>query len=243
MHPSLDFGPATEFDLIVRPGRLPSPQACARWSGISKHAPMGLASRPFSACATGKLRDLTAERGLRRIPCRSALTPSDPVKDLQESVRPCLTRTSMRPQVFTTSRRLALSDASQAYFSSVALLGFTPFRGFSSLVAGVVGLGNRIRLSLSRLPAHLDWFRGDPLLLLSNCSVPSLLSKIGMPPGPLPEGTRPDDRISASPFEVACPSWRWHCLGDVSSCEESATCFACLQGFALPENSFCRRPW
>jgi len=136
----------------------PSLQACARWSGISRHAPMGLALRPFSACITGKPRDPAAELGLRRIPCRVAITPSSLLKDLQDIVRPYHTRTSMRPQVFTTSRRVALPDASQACFSSVALVGFAPFRGFSSPVAGVVGFNHQVRLSLSRLSALLAGF-------------------------------------------------------------------------------------
>lgn len=53
----MDFGPTSEFDLIVRLGSFPTLQACARSSRISKRAPMGLAVRPFSAFIIGSLRD------------------------------------------------------------------------------------------------------------------------------------------------------------------------------------------
>jgi len=55
-------------------------------------------------------------------------------------------------------------------------------------------------------------------------------------------GTRLDRRLTASSFEVACPSWHWLCLGVIPSCEGPAACSACLQGFELPESSFCHIP-
>jgi hypothetical protein len=50
---------------------------------------------------------------------------------------------------------LTSSDASLAFFSQVALVGFAPFRGFSSLVADVAESTNRVRLPLSSSSALL----------------------------------------------------------------------------------------
>jgi hypothetical protein len=69
-----------------------------------------------------------------------------------EIVRLCLARTSLHPQVFSTSRRLVLSDTSQTYFSLVALVGLASFRGFSSLVADIDRLCKTPSISFRRHP-------------------------------------------------------------------------------------------
>jgi len=97
---------------------------------------------------------LHGETQLSSNPVPLAITPLDSVKNPKEIARQSHCRTSVRPQAFSTSRRLVLSDASQAYFSLVALVGFAPFRGFSSRVAGVVGLHHPTRLPLARMPVH-----------------------------------------------------------------------------------------
>jgi len=98
---------------------------------------MGLALRPCSACNTGSLRVLPMRCDFRRFPLGGPLSQFTRWRVPQEIARPCLGRTSLRPQAFTTSRRFLPSDASYACFSAVALVGFAPFRGFSSLVADV----------------------------------------------------------------------------------------------------------
>jgi hypothetical protein len=109
--------------------------------------------RPYSASSVEKLRGFMARTSFRRYLVTIAITQTDPVKNPKEIARPCLTRTSLRPQVFSTSRRLLLFDTSRAYFSPVALVGFALFRGFSSWVADVISPRQPVRLSLSRLPA------------------------------------------------------------------------------------------
>lgn len=125
---------------------------------------------------------------MRHVPCRLAIPPSSLLKDSRETVRPYQGRTSMRPQVFTTSRRVALSDASQACFSSVALVGFAPFRGFSSLVADVADHNHHVRLSLSRLSALMAGFVVVCCLILRIAAFHPFFRRAAYQPEPSPAG-------------------------------------------------------
>lgn len=84
-----------------------------------------------------------------------------------EIVRICLNRTSIRPQVFSTSRRFLLFGDSRVCFNSVALVGLASFRGFPLWLPTWAGSFTKCSLSSS----------SQPLLIRLSLSI-ALLSKI-----------------------------------------------------------------
>jgi len=148
--PSMSFDSASEFDHVVRLFRLTNSLGLSSAEeGSFERALMGLASLPYSAFITGKLRGCW-----RKPTCVDSRSRQSSLQRFgekpKEIVRFCLDRTSLHPQVFPTSRCLVLSDASQTCFSLVALVGLAPFRGFSSLVADVARFRETPNISFRR---------------------------------------------------------------------------------------------
>lgn len=123
---------------------------------ISKRASMELALRPDSAYNIRKLRGFVAKLDLRR---RFRATDHHSWEFREES--PKNRPTLPQPDFATSSDFLSLSTSSSFrclpnIFSLVALVGFAPFRGFSSRVADVGRRLHQARLPLASLSAPLN---------------------------------------------------------------------------------------
>lgn len=192
----------------------------------------GLALRPFSAYITGRLRGELAERDLRHIPCLLAISPTGSFEgsfrklfDFASVELRCVLRFSQPLDA------LIPSDASQASFSLVALVGFAPSEAFAHSLptlliqtSSPVASFKKTRLSIALMTGRLPFFQRAtcPTSCAARLKTGHLLQ-------------HPLSRLPA-PLDVGFSS-AWS-----PSFEGSAACFTRLQGVELPMSTDCRYP-